>query len=300
MLLQPGSIHVLGMSLVHGTTASFKIKVLNTCVKVAMTNISADICNRVDDVLKSTMGVMSQWNEIQQILLDSGLAYQQKCTPDLFLCHPLNRGGTGINPFSMHQKGCTIIAAGADMQQLGGSVAIEISSDERTKKTQVDFNMKMAMDSGNLLAMPSGKERYLTCAKGHTTQFCKAIVACCKTSQPSIAGPSGHLGSHLLRDKELSKMIHEGWQWTIVKHVVVEKWPSIPSIIESAGNSSNSTYEAQNEVQLMSSIVLAHHSKPLEELQYTKTAVELCHGGSLQAYAKHVGKFVQFYGGKAS
>ena len=95
-------------------------------------------------------------------------------------------------------------------------------------------------------------------------------------------------------------MIHEGWQWTIVKHVVVEKWPSIPSIIESAGNSSNSTYEAQNEVQLMSSIVLAHQSKPLEEPQYTKTAVELCHGGSLQAYAKHVGKFVQFYGGKAS
>ena len=147
-----------------------------------MANISLEVCGKVNEVLSSSMGVMSQWSEIQQILLDSGLAYQQKCTPDLFLCHPLNRGGTGINPFSMHRKGSTIIAAGADMQQLGGSVAIEISTDDGARKSQIEFNKKMVVDSENLMAMPTGKERYLTCAKGHTTQFCKAIVACCKTS----------------------------------------------------------------------------------------------------------------------
>lgn len=80
--------------------------------------------------------------------------------------------------------------------------------------------------------------------------------------------------------------------------MVAEKWPSLPSIIESAGNSSNSTYELQNEVQLMSSIVLSQKGKLPGEIMYTKSAVDLCHGGALQGYAKHVGKFVQLYGGK--
>ena len=49
------------------------------------------------------------------------------------------------------------------------------------------------------------------------------------------------------------------------------------AMIESAGNSSNSTYEVQNEVQLMSSIVLAQKNKSSKDFNYTKMAMEgLC------------------------
>ena len=116
--------------------------------------------------------------------------------------------------------------------------------DEVKRKQQLLFNQTMANQASNLLPQPSGKEMYLTCSKGHTVQFCKAILQCCKTSQPSIAGPSGHLGNHLLKDRELACMLEQGWQWTIVKDVVAQQWPTMPSLIESAGNSSNSTYEA--------------------------------------------------------
>lgn len=93
-------------------------------------------------------------------------------------------------------------------------------------------------------------------------------------------------------------MLEQGWQWTIVKDVVAQQWPTMPSLIESAGNSSNSTYEVQNEVQLMSSIVLAQKNKSSKDFNYTKMAMDLCHGGPVQHYARHVGKFVQLYGGK--
>lgn len=263
-----------------------------------MAAIAPEIAQQVNSILGSSMGPMGQWQEVEKILLNCGLAYTLQATPDLFLVHPLNRGGTGINPYSMHKKGATIIAAGADMSQLGGSVAFELSVDEVSRNKQILFNESMASEASNLLPQPTGKERYLTCSKGHTVQFCKAILQCCQTSQASIAGPSGCLGNHLLKDKQLACMLEQGWQWTIVKDVVAQQWPTMPSLIESAGNSSNSTYEVQNEVQLMSSIVLAQKNKSSKDFNYTKMAMDLCHGGPVQHYARHVGKFVQLYGGK--
>ena len=102
---------------------------------------------------------------MEKVLLDCGLAYTWVATPDLFLVHPLNKGGTGTNPYSMHKKGATILAAGADMSQLGGSVAFELAVDEVLRKQQLLFNQSMANKASNLLPQPSGKERYLTCSK---------------------------------------------------------------------------------------------------------------------------------------
>ena len=77
---------------------------------------------------------------------------------------------------------------------------------------------------------------------------------------------------------------------------MAERWPELPTLAESAGSSSNSVYEMQNEVQLMSAIPLPyqHHGGKKD---WPKLAEDLCLGCPLQSYARSVGKYIQMYGG---
>jgi len=78
----------------------------------------------------------------------------------------------------------------------------------------------------------------------------------------------------------------------------VETVLKMPTLAESAWNSSNSVYEMQNEVQLMAAISMKyqHHGGKAD---WPKLAEKLCLGGPLQSYinAVGVGMFVQMHGG---
>ena len=233
----------------------------------------------------------------KEALLDAGLAYEQELGPEHSLVHPQNRGGTGINAFNCHSKGAVICSTGADLSQLAGSVAFE--TNPKTKQKQVSFTASLAKESDGLLANPTGMERFLTVSKGHTSQFCKAIKFNCRTPQASLAGGDGCLGNHLLaRDSALATMVNKGWKWTIILACVEETFPQLPSLVESACNSSNATYEAQNEVQLMSAIIAHNISlKQGDKIDFVKVASDLCHGGPLKSYAGAVGRYVQLLAG---
>ena len=259
--------------------------------------VSAEIKGEITQIMESKSGIMLQWKGIQKILLQNGLAYTQEISPDFFLVHPMNRGGTGINGYNMHSKGALICSTGADLSQLEGSVAFEMNP--MKNKSQVAFTAALAKQAEGLIAYPTGQERFLTVSKSHTTQFCKAIKSNCKTHQPTLASGDGCLGSHLLtRDPSLKKMVETGWTWCIILSCVEEAVPMLPSLVEAALNASNVVYEPQNEVQLMSTLVALAASKRPAMIDYEKSADELCHGGPLKTYATAIGKYVQLYGGK--
>ena len=74
--------------------------------------LPSSVVEAVETVLKSQDGVMKKWGQVQEILLGAKLAYQQVFPPCLFMVHPLNRGGTGVNPYSCHRKGGAIVQGG--------------------------------------------------------------------------------------------------------------------------------------------------------------------------------------------
>ena len=141
-----------------------------TCVK-----------DEISRIMQSKQGYILQWNEIKKVFMENSLAYTSQLDPGLLLVHPQNRGGTGINAWSMHAKGAIICQSGADLNLLMGSVCFELSLDPEKKKAQVAFNKAMSDISQGMMAEPSGQERYLSVSKGHTSQFCKAINHCAKT-----------------------------------------------------------------------------------------------------------------------
>ena len=58
----------------------------------------------VKQTIASEGGALSRWNSIAKKLLDEGIAYQIKLDVDDVLCHPLNRGGLGVNHHDCHEK----------------------------------------------------------------------------------------------------------------------------------------------------------------------------------------------------
>ena len=262
--------------------------------------VSTCVKDEISRIMQSKQGYILQWNEIKKVLMENSLAYTSQLDPGLLLVHPQNKGGTGINAWSMHAKGAIICQSGADLNLLMGSVCFELSLDPEKKKAQVAFNKAMSDISQGMMAEPSGQERYLSVSKGHTSQFCKAINHCAKTPQTSLAAGNGCLGPHLLqRDIGLKTMCTKGWEWLVITSQVEEVFPGLPQLVENACNSTNAAFESQSEVQLMHTCI-AHVTSMGAPTNYEELAASLCQAGPLTGYSNAVGKFVQLYGGKLS
>ena len=82
--------------------------------------VSEVVKGEVSKIMQPKQGSILQWVQIQKVLMENSLAYTSQLQPGLLLVHPQNRGGTGINAWSMHAKGSMICQSGADVTLLGG------------------------------------------------------------------------------------------------------------------------------------------------------------------------------------
>ena len=99
--------------------------------------------------------------QIQKKLQENGLMYQQTLKPTQLLVHPLNRGGAMLSHHGCHQKGAKIAA-----------------------------NETTAHASEGTLCPPSGQERFLSLGSSHLSQFCKAVLHGCTTSNEELTAIS--------------------------------------------------------------------------------------------------------------
>ena len=142
-----------------------------------------------------------------------------KVSPQMFFTHPENRGGLGLSWHNVHRNGKRIRDIGARKDKLVDSLAFEMQQGEG-RAAQIEFNEELMRKSDGLLAPSSGHKRFLTVGGGHTTAFCRAAKAGCRTSQAGMADQDGKLNLHqLCKDSVLEEMINDGWTWTIIPGV---------------------------------------------------------------------------------
>ena len=70
----------------------------------------------------NSKGMLGKWKRVLDVLFSSNAAFKSKLPVNSLLVHPQNRGGSGAQPFHMHQKGAKIVRCGASLDQLTGSV----------------------------------------------------------------------------------------------------------------------------------------------------------------------------------
>lgn len=250
--------------------------------------------SEIEAIIASSAGLLARWQKVQQKLVEVGLAWHAILTCDQLAVHPSNRGGSGVQPYEVHRKGEAIVAMGADMSMLGSAVCTELCPNISQRDAQISFNKKLVTASEGLLAW-TGKERYATLSKSHTSQFMKAIMAGCRST--SSCAINGFLNQQSLTqgDEQLRKMIEQGWEWLVISWSVEQELPQLPSFASLAMNSTNSSFEAVSELELASHLTVEASKET--EVNWGQISTTICSSGTVAHYAKTIGQYVKLYSG---
>jgi hypothetical protein len=247
-----------------------------------------------------TVGALTLWKEILEVLLTHKVAYTMRLHPDLLFTHMCNRGGLGLNAFNVHRNMSKIHRIGADLQKLVDSTCFEMPKDVIMRKKQTDFNLSLIKNAAGLLAPCTGRERYLSVGGGHTTAGCRAINHGCATPEARLADGKGKLNASLLWEHRpiLKQMCTEGWEWTIIPHEVQETWPGIPALAQQALNASNSVSSETTELESASTIAqYAEQSDPATTTWDMCIAAAAASNPPCVDYIDAIGKYAKLFGG---
>lgn len=269
--------------------------------------MASRVSKAIDDKMKAVLamdkaktGPLTMWNKAVAVLTEAGLIRTEQVNVDDVLCHPDNRGKLGISGVGMHHTGHKILKAGADKNELKKSTAFEMHPFTCVRGDQILFNQQLVERSQGYMAPINGKERLLSVSSGHTTGFCRAVKARCKTPVGDLADDSGNLTSALLDgDATFSDMCSSGWEWRIISWEAEESWPKLPDLAQRALNAANSVASQPAEPEVMVTMVsfMQEAAPSAEEWKSIEEATRQS-AGVIGEYIEVVGQYVrQFAGG---
>ena len=198
----------------------------------------------VSRILDSDDGVNVKISKLTKIFLDSGLTRYEVVHPNLMLCHPSNRGGSMLNGHDVLQKGELLMKQGIRLDLLeASSVAFCLSRQEKKRLAQVNANWVLANQHPELLAHPSGVERYLSVGTSHSTAYCRAMLAGVIAESPAAKqeGPA-------------KTCLQTGWKWLILDDALEDEFPSLPLVLAAGLNSTNQVHVNQSEIEVLLTI----------------------------------------------
>ena len=263
--------------------------------------LSTEMKNTINKKCMQQAPVNTIFSECVDILKAGNVIIQVRdANPELFFTHPKNRSGLGLSAHGAHRTGAKILAAGADMGTCSlVSFAFELQPEGKERQKQLDFNDRLIMRSKGLLAVPSGKERYLSVGAGHTVAFAKAAAFGCRTPQESIQDAEGKIDKQrLFKDKSFKAMIEVGWDWWVIPASVDRECPKLAHIAQRALNSNNHSASLCGELEaaqmMAESIEDAGSDDDVED-----AAIETVRsmGAPCSAYAEAIYRFVDKYSG---
>ena len=195
---------------------------------------------------------MEHFLELCEIIDKYGLSYRlDNVHCKFFLVHMSNRGGLVLSPFNVHRNAVNIKNSGADLDLLSNSYAFELAADGPRRIKHIEANQKLIVRAAGLIAPINGIERYITLGAGHTSQFCKLADIEGESSEPALCvhGSKRIDRQQLCRNKNLGKMINEGWDWTIFDSSVDEQYPRFSLIAQRALNARNHSNTSVGELE---------------------------------------------------
>lgn len=254
----------------------------------------------VREILATEMAINLKVNQVLDALHKGGYAFHQSVAPEALLIHPSNRGGLMVNPHDVHAKGFSLMQVGPDLSKIRRSVCFEITSQEQVKK-----NESLAATS-NLLAKPTGKERYLTVSSSHLVSFCRCGLFATKTEHADLAKLcNGHLSLEALLASSgtpcgnpLDTMVRKGWNWEIIKADVEKSFPELPHLLAQGLNTDAAVQQGCGEMEAMKSLaelftVASSNGTPswASRVAQVKAARPNCHEylDSIALFAKNFG-----------
>ena len=266
-----------------------------------MAVLSKNVLDKLRTFIFGTEPILTRWEQCIAFLTEEKLVSEEpiKCT--LVLCSPANRSKLGLNAFEAHRTGKKVVDIGFSMEELRGAVCIEMDPDSSKNADQIAFNVKLVKLSDGMLAAIDGGEKYLSVGGGHMVAFLRAIIECCKTSEPTLADEQGNLNKQkLLRDPILRQILEKGYTWLVISWKVSRDCQEFADFAQRALNATNSIASECSELEVMSGIseFADFQRKDKTDPDWDKCSAAAISGNPRSApYVKVLTEYVQKYGG---
>ena len=179
--------------------------------------------------------IVTLMDEMQQILIDSGVAKKIRLQPKCVGVHPKNRGGNKMSPLAMNARGGKIISVGFSPKlcNVDRCWAFQEGDGKHIHKRMAELTASSPMFS-------CLEDEYLggSVGSGHLNQWLGAVNAerpCCETKWKTDGGV-WNKAALIANDAQLADYQSEGLWWWLVDKSVEVAFPQIPVIFERALN----------------------------------------------------------------
>ena len=270
--------------------------------------MSQNDIDKMNSIIRGTEPILSRWEKGVEFLSSNKLVTKLLLSPSLILCHPNNRSKLGLNAFEVHRVGQKVVVIGFSREELRGAVCIEMMPDSEKNMAQLKFNEELVSKSDEMLAPIGGGEKYLSLGGGHMCAFIRAVMAGCKTSEPTLADPSDPTSTRLhttklCKDHVLNEISTAGYEWLVVSWKVETCCPEFYDFAQRALNSCNSIASECSELEVMASIseFAALQARSGVDVDWEQCISAACSGSPRSApYAATLAAFVRNFGGGPS
>lgn len=206
-------------------------------------------------------------SEIIQLLLAAGLAFMEKVPAAYCAVHPANRCGLGAVAADVHELLSMILRQGFIMAEVLGRVwAYQRNPKAPKSKDQMEFNRRLAEQSGGLLAAPNPEARVLTIAGTHTTQGARCVLHETKGIKSEVPGKPGQPSTlpidiwdddgKIVKSKVASsnkaylELVDPGPEVTIIRWQVDVVIPELANFLSLAANRGHGTERIPTKLQV--------------------------------------------------
>ena len=179
--------------------------------------------------------IVTLMDEMQQILIESGVAKKIRLPPKYVGVHPKNRGGNKMSALAMNARGGKIISVGfsSKLCNVDRCWAFQEGDGQHIHKRMAELTASSPMFMGL-------EDEYLggSVGSGHLNQWLGAVNAerpCCETKWKTSGGVWDK-ATLIGNDAQLAEYQSEGLWWWLVDKSVEVAFPKLPVIFERALN----------------------------------------------------------------
>ena len=217
-------------------------------------SIPQEAKEEIEACLKHEGQLVQAAHQLMSCLHNHQLCKVQRIPPEEIGVHPRNRDGFGVSPASCHQLLSNICQVGWSDSELGKAICCEIGQVGNV----LDFNKQLSEKSNGLMPAPKvNLMRYASLSCSHTNGALRCALNEVK-SEEELPSLDGHLSMPKIQslDKHLYEAILKGLEWHVIHRDVLDQFPAVGDLLQSALNVSSHLSKGESEWRMMNMLQL--------------------------------------------
>ena len=193
--------------------------------------------------------IVANAKAVINLLKQHGLMYEIRVHSKHVGVHPCNRDGLGVSSVGVQDLLNSIFSLGWDWSE---AKRLAVEADEGNRDAHLKFNEQLVTSSAGVLAPIKDHLMFLSLQGSHTNQVLRSIYYGCLRPNEAMT-EHGKLSCAKLegKDEAFAEAVRQGCTWQVLSAKAVQLYPSLPSILQAAGNACGQVAQGEHEVQML-------------------------------------------------